>query len=101
MPKKKTYAVEWRPLAREDLRGIIQYIGKDSKGRASAFGKTLQDRVAQLAQFPELGRAGRISGTRELIVHPNYIVFYRVLEDARRVQILRVKHTAQHWPATP
>ncbi len=58
----------------------------------------LRGRVSQLAQFPNLGRPGRIENTRELIVHPNYIVFYRVLEDARLVQILRVKHAAQQWP---
>ena len=34
----------------------------------------------------------------ELVIHPNYIVFYRVLAEARTVQILRVKHTAQQVP---
>jgi toxin ParE1/3/4 len=35
---------------------------------------------------------------RELVVHPNYIVFYRVLAEARTVEILRVKHAAQQAP---
>jgi plasmid stabilization system protein ParE len=35
---------------------------------------------------------------RELVVHRNYIIFYRVLSDARIVEILRVKHTAQQAP---
>ncbi|MEQ1887918.1 MAG: type II toxin-antitoxin system RelE/ParE family toxin [Alphaproteobacteria bacterium] len=98
MPKKKTYAIEWRPLAREDLRSIIQYIAKDSGTRAGAFGNDLRDRVSQLSRFPNLGRPGRIEGTRELVAHPNYIVYYRVREDARQVQILRVKHAARQWP---
>ena len=34
-------------------------------------------------------------GIRELIAHPNYIVFCRVPVKARTVQILRVKHAAQ------
>ena len=98
MPKNKTYHIEWRPLAREDLRGIIQYIATDSKKRAGAFGKDLRDRVSQLSQSPHLGRPGRIEGTRELVAHPNYIVFYRVHDDARQIQILRVKHAARQWP---
>jgi plasmid stabilization system protein ParE len=35
-------------------------------------------------------------GTREMIVSRNYIVFYRVSDDA--VTILRVKHAHQQWP---
>jgi toxin ParE1/3/4 len=31
-------------------------------------------------------------------VYPNYIVFYRVLAEARTVEILRVKHAAQQTP---
>lgn len=49
-----------------------------------------------LDEHPLLGRAGRIKGTRELVVHPNYIVFYRVVGTA--VEVLRVKHAAQQWP---
>ena len=32
---------------------------------------------------------------RELVVHRNYIVFYRVLEESSTVEILRVRHAAQ------
>ena len=35
---------------------------------------------------------------RELVVHPSYIVFYRVLTESRTVEILRVKHAAQQMP---
>ncbi|MBW8066420.1 MAG: type II toxin-antitoxin system RelE/ParE family toxin, partial [Ferrovum sp.] len=35
---------------------------------------------------------------RELVVHPNYIVFYRVQAATRTVEILRVKHAAQQTP---
>ena len=68
---------------------------------AKSFGKALRDKTQSLAQHPELGRKGRPGlpdWLRELVVHPNYIVFYRVLADARTVQILRVKHVAQQVP---
>ena len=94
----KTYRVEWRPMAREDLRGIVRYIGKDNPTRAKSFGKDLRDKTKPLAQHPELGRPGRLPGIRELVAHSNYIVFYRVLAEGHTVQILRVKHAAQQMP---
>jgi toxin ParE1/3/4 len=97
----KSYRIEWRPMAREDLRAIVRYIGKDNPTWAKSFGLELRNKTKQLAQHPELGRHGRPGlpeWLRELIVHPNYIVFYRVLCEARTVQILRVKHAAQQTP---
>jgi toxin ParE1/3/4 len=44
-----------------------------------------------------MGRAGRVRGTRELVV-PGlpYIVIYRVRKDT--IQIARILHGAQLWP---
>lgn len=97
----KSCRIEWRPMAIEDLRAIVRYIGKDNPTRAKSFGQELRDKIQALAQHPELGRKGRPGlpdWLRELVVHPNYIVFYRVLADARTVEILRVKHAAQQTP---
>jgi toxin ParE1/3/4 len=88
-------------MAREDLSAIVRYIGKDNLMHAKRFSKELRDKTKLLAQHPELGRAGRpglADWLRELVVHPNYIIFYRVLADARTVQILRVKHAARQVP---
>ncbi|WP_090141780.1 type II toxin-antitoxin system RelE/ParE family toxin [Limnohabitans sp. DM1] len=92
------YRIEWRPMAREDLRAIVRYIGQDNPTRARSFGQELRDKTAPLAQHPQLGRQGRPGlpeWLRELVVHSNYIVFYRVLAETRTVEILRVKHAAQ------
>ena len=83
------------------MRSIVQYIGKHNPTRAKSFGQELRDKTKLLAQHPELGRYGRPGlpdYLRELVVHPNYIVFYRVLADTKTVQILRVKHAAQQLP---
>lgn len=88
-------------MAREDLRAIVRFIGKDNPVRAKSFGQELRDKIELLALHPELGRHGRPGlpdWMRELVVHPNYIVFYRVLAETRRVEILRVKHSAQQLP---
>ncbi len=97
----KSYRIEWRPMACEDLRAIVRYIGKDNPMRAKHFGQELRDKTQLLAQRPELGRIGRPGvpdWLREVVVDPNYIVFYRVLAGVRTVEILRVKHAAQKTP---
>ncbi len=49
-----------------------------------------------LPEHPYLFRPGRVSGTRELVAHPNYIVVYRVTDD--RIEIVNVVHARQKYP---
>ena len=102
MTKPKTpYSIVWRPIAEADLDNIVDYIAQDNPIRAEEFGQELRAKVLPLAQHPRLGRTGRPGlpdFLRELVAHRNYIIFYRVLAEARTVEILRVKHTAQQVP---
>ena len=57
------------------------------------------DRLLALAAFPATGRVShRVQGEdiRELVVHENYLVFYRF--DAARIEIVAVIHAHQSWP---
>jgi addiction module RelE/StbE family toxin len=67
-----------------------------SYARAIALGDTLMHKAEQLDPHPMLGRAGRVQGTRELVVHPNHLLIYRMVGQA--VEVLRVTHAAQRWP---
>jgi len=83
------------------LRAIIRYIGTDNPDRARSFAQELRDKTKPLALHPELGRTGRPGlpdFVRELVAHPNYIIFYRVIAARRIIEILRVKHVAQRFP---
>jgi plasmid stabilization system protein ParE len=42
------------------------------------------------------GRPGRRAGTREMVVHSNYILVYRVEE--KLVRIVNVLHTRRQYP---
>jgi toxin ParE1/3/4 len=90
--------VRWRRLAAADLDAIVDYIARDNAIAAMALGDTVVRRVAELAEQPKLYRSGRVRGTREMVVHPNYIVVYRIKRD--EIEIVRVLHAAQQWPPT-
>jgi len=94
-----SYRIAWRPLARDDLRSIVGYIGQDSPANARHFGAGIREQVGSLATHPELGRMGRFDGIRELVVHPNYLVFYRIEAKDQRIDVLRVRHVAQQAPS--
>jgi plasmid stabilization system protein ParE len=59
--------------------------------------KELRAKTEMLVEFPAIGRPGRVAGTRELIVHENYIVPYRVR--GQHVDIITVQHVAKRWTA--
>jgi len=52
--------------------------------------------VSNLPDHPLVDRQGRISGTREIVVLPNYVLIYRIAIDA--VWIVNVLHTARQYP---
>lgn len=89
--------IEWLPEAGQDLVEIRSYIAVDHPGAAAQVAKRILDTIAYLRDHPEIGRAGRIPGTRELVV-PGlpYIVPYRVKGMA--IVILGVLHASQEWP---
>lgn len=86
----------WKPAALADRRGIIEYIAQDNPLAAIELGDLLIAQAEQLDQHPTSGRIGRVKGTRELVVHPNYILVYRIV--GKTAEVLRVKHAAQRWP---
>jgi toxin ParE1/3/4 len=88
--------VEWQPEARRDLIAILDYISDRNLGAAAALEARVMACVDRLPEFPALYRVGRVAETREAIVHPNYILIYKVLP--RSILILRVLHARQQYP---
>jgi len=48
-----------------------------------------------LERFPQMGRPGRVQGTKELVITP-FVVAYRV--HGTEIHILSVLHAARKWP---
>ncbi len=85
-------ALKWTKTVLRTVDEIAGYIAKDNPIRATSFVIELQRSVQKLQSHPSMGRAGRVPGTRELVLHKNYIAIYRVRGDD--VEILRLHHVA-------
>ena len=92
--------IAWSLLARGDLEQLRAYIEGDNAKAAARIADLILNAAERLDQFPYLGRPGRETATRELVVpRTPYIVIYRVRGEA--LEILRVLHGAQRWPIQP
>ena len=84
--------------ALQNLDAEAAYISQENPKAAKECVAHILKSVDQLAIHPSIGRAGRVFGTRELVITPYpYIVPYRIKNEA--VEILRVFHTARKWPS--
>lgn len=86
-------ALKWTKTALGSVDEIAGFIAKDNPNRATSFVLELKDAVHKLQVHPGMGRAGRVPGTRELVLHKNYIAIYRVR--GGDVEILRLHHVAR------
>lgn len=89
-------AIEWSAHARADLLAIIEPIASANPTAAQRFTLEIQTKTARLARYPRLQRAGRVDGTRERVVRPNYVLVYAELPGA--IRVLRLVHTTRQWP---
>lgn len=88
--------VRWTPEAEDDRAQIFDYIAADSPRAAVKMDETFSKAAARLADHPELGRTGRIPGTREVIPHKSYCLVYEI--ERETVWVLALVHTARQWP---
>ena len=88
----------WSPEAIADLIALRAYIAEENPSAARRIALHIIHNVEELLSAnPDLGRPGRVPGTRELVIPKTpFIVPYRL--QAGTIQVLRVFHAARHWP---
>jgi toxin ParE1/3/4 len=86
--------VEWRPDALAALIDIFDYIDERNPQAAVALLEDIEATSA-LPEHPYLYRFGRVPTTREIVVHPNYIVVYRVKD---KIEVVNVLHSRRQYP---
>ena len=88
--------VRWSATALEDVDEMATFIARDNPAAADRMTDLVFEAAEKLAIGPYHYRPGREPGTREAVVHPNYILVYAVGTDA--IRVLRLLHARQQYP---
>jgi toxin ParE1/3/4 len=87
----------WRDAALEDLASARRFIAERNPAAVRRVFAAIITAVEKLPAMPNIGRPGRVTGTRELVVTGTpYIVAYAVID--RQLAVLAVIHGAREWP---
>ena len=90
-------AVVWLDEALEDIKSIGDYIAQENANAAYHVLIRIQATADNLSRHPEIGRPGRVFGTREIVmIDLPYILAYQITD--RDIRILAVMHTSRKWP---
>lgn len=89
--------VVWLDEALEDLKLIGEYIAQENANAAYNVLIKIKATADNLSLHPEIGRSGRVLGTREIVISDlHYILAYQITD--RDIRILAVMHTSRKWP---
>jgi toxin ParE1/3/4 len=89
--------LRWTPLAVGHLKSAREYLIQKNASAAANMIERILSGIESTRDRPQLGRKGRVSGTREFFITGTpFIVAYRLQDD--RVEILAVLHGARRWP---
>lgn len=89
--------VVWSRRAIRDLTNARRFIARNNPSAANEAALHVIDAVDTLSRQPQIGRSGRIDGTREYVVAGTpYILIYRVRK--QRLDLLHVYDSRQAWP---
>jgi toxin ParE1/3/4 len=92
-----SFEIIWLDLAQDDLIGLRAYIAQENHIAAAYIAEKIFNGVNGLIDHPYIGRPGRVTGTRELVINNTpFILPYRVRGNF--IEILSVIHDSQDWP---
>lgn len=85
------------PAASAHLTAAFEYLdGINSKAAVMQLNRIF-DGIDQLKRFPESAPAGRVGGTRELVIpRAPFLVVYSIEADV--INIVAILHSSQRWP---
>jgi plasmid stabilization system protein ParE len=87
--------IRWTPTALADLECPHAYISEDNPNAAADTVDRVLLGIDALQRYPNMGRKGRVTGTRELVVSP-FVVAYRSKKGG--IEVLGIIHGARRWP---
>ena len=86
----------WTYPAIADRIAIFDYVDAENPRAAAELDEQFEAAARRLLDYPEIGRVGRVAGTRELVVNRRYFLAYERSGDV--IYITAVIHTSRQWP---
>jgi toxin ParE1/3/4 len=77
------------------VTALVRYIADRHAAAAADLAQRFERAARRLPAFPFLHRPGRVPGTREAVVHRNYLLIYSV--SPTTVEILAVLHARRPY----
>jgi toxin ParE1/3/4 len=97
--KQPSLPVRLAPRFLAEMKHQIAWIAERNPLAAVAADARVRVALRRLSKFPELGRPGRVAGTRELSVpRTRFVIAYRVRKE--EVEVAALLHSAQEWPTS-
>ena len=91
--------LRWAKRALRQFKQAQEYIAQDNPVAAQQVAQRIADASELLLTQPNIGRPGRVGGTREWVVNKTpYLIAYRIESD--ELQIVGIIHSKQLWPDT-
>ncbi len=88
--------IEWAEEAANQFEKEIDYISKENPIAGNKVSANILRNIDLLQTMPQMGRPGKMQGTRELVIHDlPYFVRYRTNKE--KIQILNIFHTSRKY----
>ena len=90
-------SIRWLPQTQSNRLEQLDYIAQDNPLAAISQDEEIERQINMLLAHPKMGRPGRVTGTRELVISSTpFVVIYRL--QGQSIDVLRLLHSAQQWP---
>lgn len=93
-----TYKIKYLPLAVQDLNEIARYLSGFYPKTAKRVLKEMREKITKLSSNPRMCEIYHLDPQYRKMVVDQYLVFYRVNEDAQIVEIHRVLRGSWNLP---
>ena len=92
------YKIQYLPLAVQDLNGIANYLSNFYSNSTVRVLKLLREKIEKLAQTPRMCAVYPQEPFYRKLVADQYIVFYRIREEKKIVEIHRILRGSWNLP---
>jgi len=89
------YTIKFLPLSVTDLEDIKEYLSQYYESTVANFFNLLKEKISRLKNFPHSCPKYEDAPDYRRLVVGDYLVFYKVNEDEKSIEIHRILHGSQ------